>query len=165
MEVLKTIHTRQSVRNYKSAPVSQELLDQILEAAICAPSGKNKKPWKFKVITDASIMESIALKTTYCRWLKTAPCCISVFLDKEKSYDYLKDVQSCGAVMQNILLATHGLGLGGCWIGEVLRFQDEIMHMLQISQEIYELMGMIVIGYTDTEPAPKIYSRIDAFLL
>ena len=75
-------------------------------------------------------------------------CCISVFLDKEKSYDYLKDVQSCGAVMQNILLATHGLGLGGCWIGEVLRFQDEIMHMLQISQEIYELMGMIVIGYT-----------------
>ena len=54
MEVLKTIHTRQSVRNYKSAPVSQELLDQILDAAICAPSGKNKKPWKFKIITDAS---------------------------------------------------------------------------------------------------------------
>ena len=57
MEVFQTIHTRRSVRNYKSCSVSQNQIDQILGAAISAPSGKNRMPWKFRVIIDKTTIE------------------------------------------------------------------------------------------------------------
>ena len=165
MDVICAIRTRRSVRCYKSDSVDQYQIKQILEGAICAPSGKDKKPWKFRIITDGSVIYSLAQRTAYSRWLKTAPCCVAVFLDKERSYDYTKDVQSCGAAMQNILLAAHELGLGSCWVGELLSCQEEILHLLQISKEKYELMGIIAVGYTERKPTPKIGQGIEEFLI
>lgn len=165
MEVLQTIHTRRSVRNYKSCSVNQNQIDQILGAAISAPSGKNRMPWKFRVIIDKTTIEWLAEKTMYSRWLSTAPLCIAVVLDKKASYDYIKDVQSCGAVMQNILLATHGLGLGSCWIGEILGYQEEVMQFLNVARDDYELMGLVAIGYAEDSSVPRLRRRIDDFLI
>ncbi len=38
------------------------------------------------------------------KWIKTAPCMVILFLDQSNSDDYVKDVQSCGAIIQNIFL-------------------------------------------------------------
>lgn len=165
MDVLCAIKTRYSVRKYHNVPVSQEQVIRILDAAVCAPSGKDRKPWKFKVILDSALLNIMAKKTVYSRWLKTAPCYVLVFLDKEKSYDRLKDIQSCGAVMQNILLAAHGLGLGGCWVGEILSYQEDIMAKLHISQSNYELMGLVAIGHANQLPHTKNECEISTFLL
>jgi len=50
MEVLEAIRSRRSVRRYRDAPVAHELINQILEAAIWAPSAKNSQPWRFLVV-------------------------------------------------------------------------------------------------------------------
>ena len=86
-------------------------------------------------------------------------------LNKQASYDYIKDVQSCGAVMQNILLATHGLGLGSCWIGEILGYQEEVMQFLNIARDDYELMGLVAIGYAEDTPVPRLSRHVDDFLI
>lgn len=165
MEVFQTIHTRRSVRNYKSCAVSQNQIEQILDAAISAPSGKNRMPWKLRVIIDKITIEWLAAKTIYSHWLSTAPLCIAVVLDKKTSYDYIKDVQSCGAVMQNMLLAAHGLGLGSCWIGEILGYQEEVMQFLNIARDDYELMGLVAIGYAEDTPVPRLSRHVDDFLI
>ncbi|HSO63132.1 MAG TPA: nitroreductase family protein [Desulfobacterales bacterium] len=50
MEVKTAIHTRRSVRKYKSTPVPKELVLELLEAANLAPSATNRQPWEFVVV-------------------------------------------------------------------------------------------------------------------
>ena len=50
--LLDAIHTARALRRFKPDPVPDELITQILEAAICAPSGGNAQEWIFAVITD-----------------------------------------------------------------------------------------------------------------
>jgi nitroreductase len=50
MDVKTAIHTRRSVRRYKSTPVPKELVLELLEAANLAPSATNRQPWEFIVV-------------------------------------------------------------------------------------------------------------------
>jgi nitroreductase len=52
LSVAEAIQQRRSVRSFKSDPVSQEMILQMLEAARLAPSGSNRQPWRFAVVTD-----------------------------------------------------------------------------------------------------------------
>ena len=104
MKVFDGIKSRRSVRLYNSEPIEIEFINQIIESAIWAPSGKNGQPWKFKIVTEQNIIEEIAKLSANSRWLKTAPCLIIVYLDKVCSYHYIKDVQSCVSAIQNMLL-------------------------------------------------------------
>lgn len=51
---------RRSIRKFKNTMPGRELLEQILEAGINAPSASNKQPWKFLVITDQAKIEQAA---------------------------------------------------------------------------------------------------------
>jgi nitroreductase len=119
--IIKAIKTRRSIRKFTKKPVSGKILDQILESALWAPSGKNNQPWKFAVIRDSIIRRSLASLTHYGDVIQNAPACIAVFLDHSRVYDRTKDVQIVGASIQNMLLTLHSMGLGGFWLGEVLK--------------------------------------------
>jgi nitroreductase len=51
MDVIDAIRARKSIRGYKSDPVPQELLKQILETATRAPSAMNTQSWEVTVVT------------------------------------------------------------------------------------------------------------------
>src|SRR4030043_1076494 len=119
--VIETIKTRRSVRQFKKEPVSDDLLNQVLESALWAPSGKNNQPWKFAIIRDSVLKRSLATLTHYGSIIQNAPVCIAVFLDHSRVYDRTKDVQAIGASIQNMLLTLHAMGLGAVWLGEILK--------------------------------------------
>lgn len=146
MKIFGGIKSRQSVRLYNSEPIEIEFINQIIESAIWAPSGKNGQPWKFKIVTEQNIIEEIAKLSANSRWLKTAPCLIIVYLDKGCSYHYIKDVQSCGAAIQNMLLTAHEMGVGSCWIGSLLEKADDINKLLEVDDSL-ELMSVVSFGY------------------
>jgi len=50
MEMLEHIKSRRTVRQFKADPIPQEVLDEIFEAAMWAPSHANAQPWDFAVI-------------------------------------------------------------------------------------------------------------------
>ncbi len=58
MDVIEAIKERKSIRGYKPDPVPKEVLEEILEAAIRAPSSMNTHPWEFTVIA-GDVMEKI----------------------------------------------------------------------------------------------------------
>lgn len=146
MKIFGGIKSRRSVRLYNSEPIEMEFINQIIESAIWAPSGKNGQPWKFKIVTEQNIIEEIAKLSANSRWLKTAPCLIIVYLDKVCSYHYIKDVQSCGAAIQNMLLTAHEIGIGSCWIGDLLEKGDAINKLFEVDDSL-ELMGVVSFGY------------------
>ena len=146
MKIFDGIKSRRSVRLYNSEPIEIEFINQIIESAIWAPSGKNGQPWKFKIVTEQNIIEEIAKLSANSRWLKTAPCLIIVYLDKVCSYHYIKDVQSCGAAIQNMLLTAHEMGIASCWIGSLLEKADEINKFLEVDDSL-DLMSVVSLGY------------------
>ena len=60
MDTLAAIHTRRSIRRYLDRPVSPALIDQLLDAATCAPSAHNRQPWRFVVIETAAVKAQLA---------------------------------------------------------------------------------------------------------
>ena len=59
MEIFETIRTTRAMRRLKSDPVPNELIDKILDAAVCAPSGGNNQNWGFIVVSDKVLMRDV----------------------------------------------------------------------------------------------------------
>ena len=51
MEFMEVVRNRRSIRKFMDRPVPKELIEEMLEAARLAPSGTNRQPWRFKVVT------------------------------------------------------------------------------------------------------------------
>ncbi len=150
-KLLELIRGRRSIRRFEKEKVCSEVIEKILEAARWAPSGLNNQPWKFKVV-EANTKDSLAKFTHYSRIVKEADKLILVFLDKKSSYHREKDLMAIGASIQNMLLCIHSLGLGGCWLGEILKRKRSIQKYLDIPSNL-ELVAVIAIGY------PLVYSK------
>lgn len=117
METLKAILTRRSVRRYTSEPVTPEEQENILKAAMYAPSANNQQPWQFIVIDEREKLNHLTELHPYAKSLLEAPLAVLVCGDMNvtRSKDYW--VQDCSAATQNLMLAAHGLGLGTVWLG------------------------------------------------
>lgn len=117
MEVMEAILTRRSIRRYTDEPVTRKQIEDLLRAAMAAPSAGNEQPWQFVVIDDPNILKAVPEFHPYSRMLTRAKAavlvCGDMTLEKFKGYW----VQDCSAAAQNILLAAHGLGLGAVWLG------------------------------------------------
>ena len=165
MDTIDCIIDRRSIRKYTSQKINKETQELLLTVATCAPSGKNGQPWKFKCIDDEQLIKDISRLSIYRSWMQTAPLLIAVFLDRENSYNYVKDVQSCGAAIQNMLLAAKAVEIGSCWIGEILPKQERVKAILNISESKYELMGIVAFGYPNDSPTPPAKKEIADFLI
>ena len=75
METLDAIKTRRSIRKFKPKLISGEIIKELLEAAMSAPSAGNEQPWQFVVLDDRKILDEvprICSTATMCRQSTTA---------------------------------------------------------------------------------------------
>jgi len=148
--VARAIHERRSVRHFSDAPVERSRILDAIRAASWAPSGLNNQPWRFAIVWDQPLKNDLASLTRYASTMRAAAVLLPVFLDKESSYDHVKDCQAIGACIQNLLLVLHDLGLGAVWIGEILKNGDKVLKLLALPDRL-ELMAVVAVG----EPAHR----------
>ncbi len=117
VDVLSAIRDRRSIRHYTADPVSDVELNTILQAGLCAPTARNRRPFHFVVVKEEHTLKHLAEGKIYARMLTDAPCAIVVCGDIaiEDRPEYI--FADCFAATQNMLLAIHGLNLGGVWLG------------------------------------------------
>ncbi len=60
LSVWDAIKTRRSIRKFTTEDVSDEIIEQLLEAARLAPSGHNIQPWRFLVLRDKKIKKELS---------------------------------------------------------------------------------------------------------
>lgn len=147
-QLLELIKSRRSVRRFSEKQVDDSLLEQILEAGRWAPSGQNNQPWRFVIVRDDDIRRKMAEFTKYGKIIAGAPVCICTFVHKPSMYNQIKDAQSIGACLQNMLLMAHGLGLGAVWLGEILNNADQVRDAVGLGND-YELMAVVALGWPD----------------
>ena len=115
---MKAIFERRSIRKYTSESISDKDLEELLKAAMAAPSAGNQQSWEFVVIKDRVILkEMVGIHPNGYQMLEDAPLAIMVCgnLDAEIHKGYW--VQDCSAATENILLAAQSKGLGTVWLG------------------------------------------------
>lgn len=117
MDALQAILSRRSIRAYTGEPVSAEMIETVLRAAMAAPSAGNQQPWRFVVLTERERLDAAATTTPYGVVLRRAPCAIVVCADTHDLKHEVMWQQDCSAAAENALLAAHALGLGAVWLG------------------------------------------------
>lgn len=150
--MLDVIYGRRSIRKYQQKPVEDEKLNEILRAAMYAPSAMNKQPWRFVVCKERKTLDEIQKIHPYSSMLKTAPCCIVVCADTDMEYAQGSYIQDCAASVENLLLAAKYLGLGTCWLGiypDVNR-QDEFKKFFNMPKNIVPFCA-VALGYPNEE--------------
>lgn len=150
MDILNEIRQRRSTREYKKDIPTDGKIEKILEAARWAPSGLNNQPWRFLVIKDRTKKDGLAQFTKYGNIIKDAPVAIVVCIDIADSYNREKDLMAIGACIQNMLLAAHNLGLGTCWLGEILNKKQAVAKYLNLEADL-ELMAVVALGFPDED--------------
>lgn len=157
--VMENILTRTSIRDYQEKPVEDEKVEQMLRAAMAAPSAGNKQPWRFIVIKDKNTLNAISENFQTMKMAAKAPMAIVVCGDLKATFPgdgvgYW--VEDASAATENLLLAAHSLGLGAVWCGiyPMKERVAQLKEMLNIPDDILPL-NVVPIGYPAVDPAPK----------
>ena len=158
-DLIQLIMTRTSIRAFQNKPVSDETVEQLLKAAMAAPSAKNSQPWSFIVIRERALLEKLGESLPNAKMTATAPVAVVICgaLDKAlpgEAHDYW--IQDAAAATENFLLAAHALGLGAVWTG-VHPISERIMilkNALRLPENV-EPFCLIPFGYPAVPAAVK----------
>lgn len=165
-QVVETIMTRRSVRQYKPQAVEREKMQTIVECGINAPNAMNKQPWEVRVVDNADYINGVtelykkanpkaAEDPAFKNMFRNAPTVVFIGHDT-KSESSLFD---CGLLAENMMISAWSMGIGSCCLGSPARFMKtpeaaEYLQKLGFS-EGYELLYCIGFGYPDEAPAAK----------
>jgi nitroreductase len=123
-DALDVITSRRSVRRFVSEEIPEDEIRQIIKVGISAPSAGNKQPWRIIVTKNSEIKEQLRDAALGQSFVAQAPVVLTVCMVPEESAERygergrsLYSYQDTAALTQNILLAAHALGYGGCWVG------------------------------------------------
>jgi len=155
---------RRSIREFTDEKVSDDDLKEIINAGIWAPSGLNNQPWRFVIIQDDEKRNQLSTTTKYSRIVLSAPALIAVYLDTKAMYDEVKDHQTAGACIQNMLLAIESLGLGAVWLGQILKKKDQVSELLGVTED-YDLMAVLAIGHPAHRNQKSTRKELNSFIL
>lgn len=157
MELNDVLLKRRSVRKFTEEPVSEEMIDALLHAAMSGPSACNKKPWEFYAVTNEQKLEELkkaSMFTNFSAKLVIVVCGNMLRALPLKMANYW--IQDCSAATENILLRVTDLGLGAVWCGihPQKKAEERVRKMLDIPKTQIPL-NVIFIGHPAEEPEAR----------
>jgi nitroreductase len=153
MDAMEAILTRRSIRKYTGEPVPDNLIQELLKAAMAAPSARNEQPWHFIVIKDRKILDEIPKFHPFSNMLAEAPLAVVVCGDTTPLSDSYW-VEDCSAATENLLIAARALGLGTVWLGIYPGDQrvKPLQKLCRLPDKVIPL-GVIAVGWpAETKP-------------
>ncbi len=161
-ETMNSILSRRSVRAFSPDPIPDDVLTDIVDAALHAPTAKNHQSWKFTVITNKDVIEKlrqvIGEAFNNPNYTLHDPAAV-IITSNQADFELSKEDNACA--LENIFIAAQSYGVGSCWINQMRNicsdpgpraFLDEIA--VPADHNVY---GMAILGYPaeDFEPRPK----------
>ena len=155
---LSLIFGRRSIRVYSPGEIDEQTVICLLEAAMAAPSAMTKDPWRFVVVRERSTLSKLAAALAGGKMLVTATLGIVVCGDMDAVFDRQLSflLQDCSAAIENLLLAAHALGLGGCWVGvhPDPGAAQQLKQLLSLPAAIVPI-AVLALGPPGEQPGPR----------
>lgn len=175
--IIESLHTRKSVRVFEDRPIPPEVKQEILLAATQAPTAGNQQLYTILDITDQELKNHLALSCDNQPFIAKAPLVLIFCADAQKWYDvYLEGgsaprkpgvgdlllaVSDTNIAAQNAVTAAWSLGIGSCYIGDIMERCEEHRALLQLPDYVFPAV-MLVFGYpTDQQQRREKPRRCD----
>lgn len=171
MEALECLETRRSVRKFTDAPITKEVIEEIVHTSQMAPSWKNYQPVRFTAITGEGISRVQAMlaaeHSSLGDWNEkiVGGCTLLFAISAQKNRSgYEPDGApatrygdgytffDCGIAVENLCLAAHQKGIGTVILGH---FDIDAVSALIELPENEELIILVACGYADEVPQPR----------
>lgn len=151
--------TRRSVRRFEDKKVPRELLETVVKAGIFAPTANHIETHRFTVVTDDKILASLvsAIAAATGKGAGYSFYDPAAFVMASDARDNHNGLANCACALENMMLASHALGLGSVWINQFkLVCDDSAVRALLRSLEVPDdhiVWGCLSIGYPAEESA------------
>jgi nitroreductase len=166
-ETLNTILTRRSIRNYKPEQIPDDILKQIIDAGLHAPSAMGRQPWHVVVVRGldkiADVNHEVKAATArmpdnpYREFVGRANYTVNyhaptfIIVSGNTVLSPRNAPLDCALLLGTMFLAAHSLGIGSCWINQLNVLNDEpgfraYMNRLDIPAE-NQIFGCACLGY------------------
>jgi nitroreductase len=114
MTLTDTLKTRRSVRKFADRPVPHEVLQQLLDLALTAPSSKNTRSTRFMVVSERATLARISQMRDFgSAFVADVPCGVLVLGDTTATDLWLDNAAISATFLQ---IAAADAGLGSCWV-------------------------------------------------
>ncbi|MCB2298358.1 nitroreductase family protein [Clostridium tagluense] len=161
-EILKQIKDRKSMRVFENRPIAAELKKEILNAAFEAPTGGAMMLYSILDITDEKLKKELSVECDNQPFIAKATLVLIFLADYQRWYDAF-DSQNCnprtpgeGDILlacadaiiaaQNTVVAAESLGIGSCYIGDIIENCETIRELLDLPDYVLPA-AMVVYGY------------------
>jgi len=161
MQVKIAIENRRSIRKYNDTPLSEDIINELLDSARLAPSGNNAQPWRFYVIQNKETKEKLKENNIFSdKFVYDAPlifvCCTDPRAYKKhvEGWDDPKEIRAIrdlAIASQNLVLRASELGIGTCYAGGLKK--EKIKDVLNIPKRY-------IIPYVITAGSPAEYPKL-----
>jgi nitroreductase len=148
-DILNFFRRRRSVRRFQNKPLSAEILETLMKAAMAAPSGNNAQPWEFVVVQDPKGKEALSAVHPWVYMAKEAAAAVVVLGDKNSEWWE----HDCAAATENLLLAAANLGLGAVWCGIKEPQEGAVREILGAPSKL-GVLCIVPIGHPAEAPPP-----------
>ena len=162
MRCIDQILSRRSIRKFKSEPVSEEILSNILEAGRRSPSATNMQPWHFVVARDREAKEACSFGGFNRFACDASFVVIGLYKQSEVVIEKLS-LMDVSIALQNMVVAAWMQGVGSCWMGAF--DERKLMDTLNLPADS-RIVGAVAFGIPDedpSQPAKKPMSEIVHF--
>lgn len=160
--VIQSLYERRSVRSFTDAAVPPAVRQQLLDAAAQAPTAGNQQLYAILDIQDPGLKASLAEACDHQPFIASAPLVFVFLADCQRwldSYrlagiearppelgDLLLACEDAVIAAQNMVMAAEALGLGSCYIGDILENQGLVSDLLGLEGYVLPIT-MLVLGY------------------
>lgn len=161
-EIIQSLYDRKSVRAYEPRPVPDEVKRAVLDAAVQAPSAGCQQLYTILDITDQSLKDRLAETCDHQPFIAKAPVVLIFCADCRKWWDAYVEagerprrpragdlmlaVTDAAIAAQNAVVAAQSLGLGSCYIGDIMEQREEHRRLLKLPEWVFPAC-MLVMGY------------------
>lgn len=161
-EMIKALHMRKSVRVFTEEAILAEDRESILNAALQAPSAGCQLLYTILDITDQGKKEKLAELCDHQPFIAKAKMVLIFCADCRKWLSFYKEaglsprkpgagdlllaVEDAMIAAQNAVTAAESLGIGSCYIGDVMEQAEEMKELLALPKYVYPAC-MLVFGH------------------
>lgn len=161
-EILNQLYERKSVRVFEDRPIAPEEKAAILKAAVNAPTAGNQQLYTILDITDQDLKDKLAESCDHQPFIATGKMVLIFCADCRKwrdafeaagcqprlpgSGDLLLAVSDAVIAAQNAVVAAQSLGIGSCYIGDIMENVEIHREMLNLPKWVFPA-AMLVFGY------------------
>jgi nitroreductase len=147
MDVLTAIKTKRAVRQFTGDPIPDDVLEQILRAALRSQSSKNTQPWELIVIREPDTLLALSKLGDFLGHVAGAAACVVFAAPNDRGWTWF-DLGQCASYLQ---LAAHGLGVGSC-LGAIYK-TAEAKELLGVPEKM-SLDALVSLGYAAPSHRP-----------